>query len=748
MNRIWINKRRALAIGIALSLTGVFASPAAAVPEDMDILFEDEFERSDGAPGDDWDAIRGSWEIVSGSVAPVPDQSARELILAAEEVELGAEFSVAADVLLPVASGRAWNGIAVNVAPSVTAEGNADAYVLRIARGAADESAVWQLVSLYDSGVSRPATLITSGRIGADQGEYVRLELSTVDRFGRLQIEVHAENAEVVTAIARPAAEDALYGGRAGLYSQGGVGSFDAFALATTSTPAEPPLAPEPLVCVSLSSEGYEVTSPPSEILEEVEVGLTWAGHPVGQRVLTHGDDQYVAYYDENSVMTVAHRKTDSDQWTKTQLDSVLGWDSHNYVAIALDRDGNLHVSGNMHVDPMVYFKTQVPGDITTIERVPVLYDAAIEQRVTYPNFFSTPGGELVFTFRDGSSGDGVNYYYVYDEASQTWSLLLDTQLFDGEGVRNAYAYGPVLGDDGYYHISWVWRDTPDAATNSRVSYMRSTDLRTWETVSGDPVALPVTYATGGVVVDDIPAYGGLLNGLHKVGFDAGGAVTITYHKYDENGESQLYVARPATEGWLSTQVTQWEGRWDFGGGGSLENEIYLGFTRVLDDGRLGLDYTCHGESRLLVLDDEDLSPHAELIDPPTPYPDALLSPMSDYPGIIVQWSPDLGSSEDGRYVLRWETLPPNRDQPREVWPDPQPLRLYLLGSLAADPSDPTSPVPSEQPTKEPDAPDEGQDSDRPAGGASPKTGISLPKSGASPSVLALPVTRLLRHTD
>jgi hypothetical protein len=47
-----------------------------------------------------------------------------------------------------------------------------------------------------------------------------------------------------------------------------------------------------------------------------------------------------------------------------------------------------------------------------------------------------------------------------------------------------------------------------------------------------------------------------------------------------------------------------------------------------------------------------------------------------------VRWAEDLGSSaEPGiRYVLRWETLPHNRDRPR-TGPLPMPgvLRLYKL---------------------------------------------------------------------
>ena len=36
---------------------------------------------------------------------------------------------------------------------------------------------------------------------------------------------------------------------------------------------------------------------------------------------------------------------------------------------------------------------------------------------------------------------------------------------------------------------------------------------------------------------------------------------------------------------------------------------------------------------------------------------------------------------EDERYLLRWETLSANRDQPRDEIPPPSELRLYVLAN-------------------------------------------------------------------
>ena len=51
---------------------------------------------------------------------------------------------------------------------------------------------------------------------------------------------------------------------------------------------------------------------------------------------------------------------------------------------------------------------------------------------------------------------------------------MLDVPLTDGQGLMNAYQSQPTLGPDGWYHLYWVWRDTPDCSTNHDLSYMKS----------------------------------------------------------------------------------------------------------------------------------------------------------------------------------------------------------------------------------------------------------------------------------
>jgi len=200
-------------------------------------------------------------------------------------------------------------------------------------------------------------------------------------------------------------------------------------------------------------------------VADRVDIETVPSWFPVGFSLLTHRQRQYVAYYDAQHRMTVGVRALGRRQWQSIKLDSKVGWDSHNGITMAVDGNGDLHLSGNMHCVPLVYFRTDAPGDITTFKRLPMT--GKNEGRCTYPHFLRDAKGRLVFHYRDGGSGNGRRFYNVYDLESRTWSRLIETPLFEGQGKRNAYPGGPVVGPDKRFHVFWVWRDTPDCATTT-----------------------------------------------------------------------------------------------------------------------------------------------------------------------------------------------------------------------------------------------------------------------------------------
>jgi hypothetical protein len=303
------------------------------------------------------------------------------------------------------------------------------------------------------------------------------------------------------------------------------------------------------------------------------------------------------------------------------------------------------------------------------------------EQRCTYPRFLRGAKGEMIYTYRDGQSGRGDQILNVYDVPSRTWRRLIDTPLFSGQQKMNAYYHGPVLGPDGFFHLCWVWRDTPDCSSNHDLSYARSRDMVRWERSSGQPIPVPITLDTG-EIVDAVPVKGGLLNVNHQVGFDSQGRPIVSYHKHDDRGFTQAYCARLEKGAWKQYQVSDWQYRWDFGGGGTIVVEIRIGAVEFQPDGRLALAYSHvkHGAG-IWILDEATLQPVGQLqrANPLAPFDKKF---AIDFPGLQYNQATDLEQGDEigVRYLLRWQTLGANRDRPRaEPLPPPTMLRLYRL---------------------------------------------------------------------
>ncbi len=411
-----------------------------------------------------------------------------------------------------------------------------------------------------------------------------------------------------------------------------------------------------------------------------IDVAPVWSGHPVRFALLTHGNRQFVAFYDAQRQMTVGSRSVDSGRWQFARLPSKVGWDSHNSVTMAVDHDGTIHLSGNMHCVPLIYFRSRRPYDVTSFQRIPGMVGRN-EGRCTYPRFLRGTAGELIYVYRDGGSGNGSRYFNVYQPESKTWRRLFDRPLFSGQGKMNAYYVGPVRDKQGTFHVCWVWRDTPDCATNHDLCYVRTKDLVHWETSAGEPLRLPITIQTA-EVVDPVRPGQGMINGNTKLGFDSQGRVVIGYHKFDSAGKTQLYNARREADGWKIYQTSDWDYRWEFQGGGSIRFQVRLGPVTVEPDGSLSQSYSHakHGSGNWR-LEEATLKPTGQ-----APRRNALPKEISrlesTHPGMGVRTASDLGRGDQPgvRYILRWETLPSNRDRPHPGDPPrPSMLRLYKL---------------------------------------------------------------------
>ena len=431
-----------------------------------------------------------------------------------------------------------------------------------------------------------------------------------------------------------------------------------------------------PCVAPAAEPNGKKPAEEPKAV-RTLDVAPVWSGHPVGFALLTAGQRQLIAFYDAERRMTVGSRGLDETHWQLATLPSVLGWDSHNYIAMAVDRQGQIHLSGNMHCRPLVYFRTTRPYDVTSFQPVPVMVGPN-EKSCTYPRFQHGHAGELIFTYRDGRSGNGDQYFNVWNPTTSAWTRLIDSPLFAGGGKMSAYFSGPDQDKAGVFHVCWVWRNTPDCATNHDLCYARSKDLVHWERSDGRPLTLPITGATA-ESVDPVPPGGGIVNGNTRIGFDLDGRPVISYHKFDATGKTQLYNARREAAGWKIYQTSDWDYRWEFQGGGSIHFEIGFGPVQVDAKGRLTQTYrhVKYG-SGIWQLDPATLRPTGRLADH-RETPKAMAYVESTWPGMGVRTASDSGVADRPgvHYMLRWETLGPNRDRARPApFPPPSMLRL------------------------------------------------------------------------
>jgi hypothetical protein len=231
-----------------------------------------------------------------------------------------------------------------------------------------------------------------------------------------------------------------------------------------------------------------------------VPVDSGWAKNSVNavifrkNSLVTHKGRQYISYYDPEGFLVVGKRKSGSARWhlEKTMYKGNTA-DAHNTISMMTDGDGYLHISWDHHNNPLNYIKSLKPGSLEFTARQPMTGKS--ERQISYPEFYRMKNGDLLFFFRDGASGQGNLVMNRYDLKSKTWSQL-HSNLIDGERQRNAYWQACIDGR-GTIHLSWVWRETPDVASNHDLGYARSRDGGiTWEKPNGEAYTLPINAAT------------------------------------------------------------------------------------------------------------------------------------------------------------------------------------------------------------------------------------------------------------
>jgi hypothetical protein len=280
-------------------------------------------------------------------------------------------------------------------------------------------------------------------------------------------------------------------------------------------------------------------------------VGPGWAANSVNAVVFrknalaSDGDTQYIAYYDAHGQVVLGKRRLDTDAWELHRT----AWrgnvrDAHNAISIMVDGAGVLHMAWDHHNSALRYARATAPGSLELREAAMTGRD---EGSVSYPEFFRMPDGGLLFLYRDGGSGRGNLVANRYTPG-QGWRRVADN-LIGGEGQRSAYWQAGVDGQ-GTIHVSWVWRESPDVASNHDMAYARSRDGgRSWEDSTGKPYVLPITAASAEYAAR-IPQRSELINQTAMAFDGAGRPYIATYWRTADSPVPQYRVLYRAADGW------------------------------------------------------------------------------------------------------------------------------------------------------------------------------------------------------
>jgi hypothetical protein len=273
--------------------------------------------------------------------------------------------------------------------------------------------------------------------------------------------------------------------------------------------------------------------------------GKGWASNSVNtvvfrrNSIVSLGAIQYTAWYNGQGTVMLAKRILPKGKWqvVTTHFNGNTA-DAHNDISIMVDGAGFLHMSWNHHNNPLHYVRSKQPGSLELTEEMSMT--GRNESKVTYPEFYRLQNGDLLFLYRDGRSGAGNLVLNRYDLQTRQWVQLQDN-LIDGQGKRNAY-WQACTDTKGRFHISWVWRESGDVASNHDMCYARSDDGgRSWKKSTGEAYALPIN-SDNAEYLTRIPQGSELINQTSMCTDEAGNPFIASYWRDAGDSVPQYHI--------------------------------------------------------------------------------------------------------------------------------------------------------------------------------------------------------------
>ncbi len=284
-----------------------------------------------------------------------------------------------------------------------------------------------------------------------------------------------------------------------------------------------------------------------------------WSGNSINtvifrkNSIVSANGFHFISWYDPSFSVMLAKRSLNANNWeiVRTQYIGNIH-DAHCSISIMIDGDGYLHMAWNQHNNALHYCRSINPGSLILSDILSMI--GTHEDCVSYPEFYRLPGGDLIFIYRDGSSGNGNLIINRYSTIERFWKRL-HTNLIDCEGVRNAY-WQSFVDCQGIIHVSWVWRESSDVATNHDICYARSCDGgMTWEKSNGEKYQLPITLLNAEYIYK-IPMKRELINQTSMIADSYGNPYIVGYWSPINTNIPQYHLIYCKDTVWRIVQIS------------------------------------------------------------------------------------------------------------------------------------------------------------------------------------------------
>lgn len=290
--------------------------------------------------------------------------------------------------------------------------------------------------------------------------------------------------------------------------------------------------------------------------LLESNVAEGWASNSINAVIFrknsltSNSKYQFISFYDKNGYVMIGKRNLHTTKWIlkQTPFKGDIS-DAHKSISIQLDKDNFIHLAWGMHNQHLNYAKSLSPNSLE-FEKITQM-TGLNEDKITYPEFYKGKN-KLYFIYRDGGSGNGNLVINSYE--NKKWTQI-QSNLIDGQNKRNAY-WQFCIDKNDYLYVSWVWRESPDVASNHDLCFAMSKDGgRTWMNSKNKNYNLPITIQTAEKIVT-IPQNSELINQTSMSVDDNHQPYICSYWREQNDSIPQYHIVYLNNDQWKTSNLS------------------------------------------------------------------------------------------------------------------------------------------------------------------------------------------------